>query len=145
MTNGRKWSASKNPLYRGDQANGVCVPNPGADKSIVRHILYLEGPGRETPYLSNTELLEIAERFAGSDGKIWQAFVADAKAFGVTHLSKSELISLLKGPGKGNAKWSSAFEVMRARQYVEQWSEHLLDFSQVEEPGVIIAKLYKKP
>jgi hypothetical protein len=34
----------------------------------------------------------------------------------------------LKGNGKGKARWSDPFEVMQARRYAEQWSEHLLDF-----------------
>ncbi|RKG75497.1 hypothetical protein D7W82_36660 [Corallococcus sp. CA049B] len=39
-----------------------------------------------------------------------------------------DLLSMLRGVGKGDAKWKNALEVMTARKYVEQWSEHLLDF-----------------
>lgn len=55
MTSKKTWKMSKDPLFRGDAKNAVCVPNPGADDSIVRHVMYLEGPGRETPYLSTSE------------------------------------------------------------------------------------------
>jgi len=50
-----RWRATQHPLFRGDAASGVGIPRPDADPSIVRHILYLDGPGRETPYLSTTE------------------------------------------------------------------------------------------
>jgi hypothetical protein len=43
---------------------------PGADTSIVRHILYLDGYGRQTPYLSTTERTEVAAIF-GARGRIW--------------------------------------------------------------------------
>jgi hypothetical protein len=41
-TNNKKWKASKDPLYRGDGKQSVCVPNPCADDSIVRHVMYFE-------------------------------------------------------------------------------------------------------
>ena len=133
---------SKDPLYRGDGKKSVCVPSPDADDSIVRHVMYFEGPGRETPYLSTSEEFELAENF--SNGTVWQTLVKIAKAESVGHISRTELLSLMKGYGKGNAKWPNAFEVMQARRYVEQWGEHLLDFREIEEPSPIVKKIFKK-
>jgi hypothetical protein len=42
-------------------------------------------------------------------------------------------VQLLRGTGKGDAEWPSAFEVLRARQYVEEWQEHLADFTSLAE------------
>ncbi len=53
-----KWRAAKDPLFRGDKKERVCEPQLDADTSLVRHMLFLEGPGRETPYLSCTEQIE---------------------------------------------------------------------------------------
>ena len=114
----QKWKASKDPLFRGDTAAGVRPPVPAADDSLVRHILYLEGPGRETPYLSTTESLDTARRFAGS-GAVWETSVSATRAHSVAHIANSELLAALKGNGKGKAKWSDAYEVMQARRYVE--------------------------
>jgi len=139
----KNWKPSKDPLFRGDRKSGINVPKPNADDSIVRHILFLEGPGRETPYLSTTEEYDVAEYFAQS-GTVWKTFVNDAKKEGVSHISRAELLSLMKGNGKGNAKWSSAFEVMQARRYVEQWGEHLPDFRQVVNPIETVKKIFKK-
>lgn len=136
-----KWKASKDSLFRGDTAAAVRLPTPRADDSIVRHVLYLEGPGRETPYLSTTESRDTARRFAGS-GAVWQTSVATAKANAVDHISNSELLSSLQGKGKGKAKWSDAYEVMQARRYVEQWSEHLLDFRDTQDVGATVAAAF---
>lgn len=145
MTQTFDWKKNKHPLYRGDRSERVCTPNPAADRSVVRHILYLEGPGRETPYLSNTESTEIAQRFAGNGGCVWQAFAPQAESLGVRHIAKSELLALLKGVGKGHAKWDSPFEVMQARRYVEQWAEHLFDFSGVGDADAAVRGVYAKP
>ena len=50
---------------------------------------------------------------------------------GAVHIPRSELVQLLRGYGKGNAKWDDAFEVAQARAYVEHWSEHLFDWVDV--------------
>ena len=139
----QKWKASKDPLYRGDVASGVRAPTPAADASLVRHVLFLEGPGRETPYLSASESLETARHFAGS-GAVWETSVGKAKESSVGHISNSELLSSLKGNGKGKARWDDAFEVMQARRYVEQWSEHLLDFREIEDPAAKVAEIFSK-
>lgn len=138
----KTWKSSKHPLYRGDAKNSVCVPAPTADDSIVRHIMYLEGPGRETPYLSTTEDHDVAEHF--SNGAVWQTMVKIAKAEGISHISRAELLLLMKGNGKGKAKWPRPFEVMQARRYVEQWGEHLLDFRCVELPGEAVGRIFSK-
>jgi hypothetical protein len=70
--------------------------------------------------------------------------VKEAKKEGVSHISKTELLNLMKGNGKGKAKWPSAFEVMQARRYVEQWGEHLLDFRQVDSTVEAVKKIFKK-
>lgn len=136
------WRMSKDPLFRGDGKNSVCIPNPDADDSIVRHVMYLEGPGRETPYLSTSEEYELAETF--SNGTVWKTFVTVARKESVGHISRTELLSLMKGNGKGKAKWPNAFEVMQARRYVEQWGEHLLDFRDVDSPIEAIRKIFSK-
>jgi hypothetical protein len=139
----RKWKSSKHALLRGDAKTGVQVPAPMADDSLVRHILFLEGPGRATPYLSATEHAEVAEHFS-KGGAIWQTFVAKANAVGVRHISNSELLAALKGNGKGKAQWNDPFEVMQARRYAEQWTEHLLDFRKTREPEQLVVKIFEK-
>jgi hypothetical protein len=142
MTSNKKWKMSKDPLFRGDAKDSVCVPNPDANDSIVRHIMYFEGPGRETPYLSTSENYELAENFA--NGAVWKTYVKRAKDRSVEHIGQTELLSLMKGNGKGKAKWPNPFEVMQARRYVEQWGEHLLDFRKVEEPAKATKAIFSK-
>ncbi|MEI7869450.1 MAG: hypothetical protein WCI11_16290 [Candidatus Methylumidiphilus sp.] len=137
-----KWKPTKDPLLRGDCKEGVRPPVPNADDSVVRHILYLEGPGRETPYLSATESREVAEYFAGPSGIVWQTMVSKLKERGITHLNKADLLTMLKGNGKGKAKWDSPYEVMQARRYVEQWSEHLLDFREIEDATTAVSQVF---
>jgi hypothetical protein len=76
-------------------------------------------------------MVEAAEFFAGSDGSVWCTSVTKARSHRVTHISNKELMGLLKGKGKGRGEWRSAIEVAQARRYVEEWAEHLLDFSSV--------------
>lgn len=142
MTSQKKWKISKDPLYRGDGKDSVCIPSPDADDSIVRHIMYFEGPGRKTPYLSTSEEYEVAANF--SNGAVWQTLVTIARAESVAHISRTELLSLMKGNGKGRAKWPNAFEVMQARRYVEQWGEHLLDFREIKDPAATTKKIFEK-
>lgn len=127
------WKLTRDPLYRGDSASELSLPTPSANRSIVRHILYLEGYGRETPYLSTSEALAAAQRFAGSQGMVYIAYPKAWPPFSVKHRPKKELLLLLKGKGKGDAEWPSAYEVMRARQYVEEAQEHLADFTDAHE------------
>lgn len=142
MTAKKKWKMSRDPLFRGDGKDSVSIPNPEADDSIVRHIMFFEGPGRETPYLSTSEEYELAENF--SNGSVWETSVKIAKKESVLHISRAELLSLMKGKGKGKAEWPNAFEVMQARRYVEQWGEHLLDFRKVENPSRVTEKIFSK-
>lgn len=108
------------------------MPSPKASDNIVRHIMYYEGAGRETPYLSTTEEEDVAQRFAGRNGVVRRTTAAKARFHKVTHISKKELMTLLSGKGKGRATWPSAILVAQARRYVEQWAEHLLDFSGID-------------
>jgi len=139
-----RWKQNRDPLFRGDMKDQISEPKATADSSLVRHILYLEGPGRETPYLSCSEVEEIAEKFAGKHGAVWKTHVKTAESLGVGHISKTELLVLLKGKGKGKAQWNSAFEVMQARRYVEQTCEHLLDFDDLPDAGAIAQKVFQK-
>ncbi len=79
MSKQSKWKSNKDPLFRGDKKEHVSVPNAQADTSFVRHILYPEGPGRETPYLSCTEVEDV-EMFAGKNGAVWVTMVKQARA-----------------------------------------------------------------
>jgi hypothetical protein len=114
----KKWKQSKDPLFRGDRKDGIGIPDPSADDSIVRHVLFLEGPGRRTPFLSTSEQYDLAEHFAQA-GAVWKVYVMNAKKKNVKHISNSELLGLMRGNGKGKAKWPEPYEVMQARRYVE--------------------------
>ena len=114
MTTRAKWKLSKGPVYRGENSARVTQPTPSAPKSIVRHVLYLEGPGRETPYLSASESEDTARRFAGRTGTVFLAQPKEWMDGNVKHRSRKELLGLLKGAGKGDAAWHSAFDVLRA-------------------------------
>jgi len=143
MTAPKKWRPSRDPLLRGDAITGVRAPVATANDSIIRHVLYLEGPGRETPYLSTSESMAAASRFAQA-GVVWKTLVKKAQANGVGHIGNSELLSLMKGNGKRKAKWDDPFEVMQARRYVEQWSEHLLDFRETSDPKTVVNLIFEK-
>ncbi|MBN1611669.1 MAG: hypothetical protein JW940_33855 [Polyangiaceae bacterium] len=128
MTAASSWRANHDPLYRGD-GRTLSSPDPKADPSIVRHILYLDGPGRPTPYHSTTESREVAARFAEPNGRVFETKARRITANGAKHVSRVELLGLLRGTGKGDARWRSAFEVMQARKYVEEWREHLVGYA----------------
>ena len=138
------WKKRRDPLFRGDSAAGVSHPDPGANDSIVAHILYLDGAGRSTPYQSTTESEDVALHFAGRQGRAYHTSAGRAEARSVQHIGLIELVKLLKGSGQGRAKWSSKFEVMQARRYVEQWAEHLLDYRGVASEDVprVVEELY---
>ena len=68
--------------------------------------------------------------------------VSKLKERGITHLNKADLLTMLKGNGKGKAKWDSPYEVMQARRYVEQWSEHLLDFREIEDATTAVSQVF---
>jgi hypothetical protein len=120
------WKLKDGILFRGDVKGGAALPVPSGDKSIVRHVLYLEGYGRTTPYLSATESKETAGHFA--NGQVYASQPSSWKLLGVEHRSRKELLGLLKGRGKGDAAWNNAFEVLQASNYVELHQEHLADF-----------------
>lgn len=121
----KPWRTTSDPLFRGCDDGGPGLPVPQADPSVVRHILYLDGPGRPTPYVSVTEHRETAARFG--HGSTWVTSAPTAAGEGFRHLSRKELMDWLKGTGKGPAAWPSAYEVAQARRYVEEHTEHLLD------------------
>jgi len=122
------WKASRDPLFRGDDRSAVKLPTPGADRNMVRHVLFIDGPGRPSPYLSTSEEWSTARRFAGSHGAVWETTVSLAVTHDARHIPRKELLSLMRGTGRGLAAWNSAVEVAQARRYVEEWDEHLLDF-----------------
>jgi hypothetical protein len=129
----QSWKLKRDPVYRGDRMREVSLPVPSASRSIVRHVLFLEGFGRSTPYLSASELRATADFFAGPGGKTYIGRPVEWPRLDVRHRSRKELVQLLRGTGKGDAEWPSAFEVLRARQYVEEWQEHLADFTSLAE------------
>jgi hypothetical protein len=139
----------EDPLHRGDDRDEVRLPDPDASESFVRHILYLDGAGRSTPYASTTEDETIAQRFAGSDGAVWHTLVAKIQQTSVRYVSKSELLGLLRRKGMGAAAWTKASEVQQARAYVEQWGEHLVDFRALKgtpekELRAVVTQLFTK-
>ncbi len=116
-------------LYRGDSRHGPETPVPDADRSFVRHILYIGGAGRESPYLSTTESEAIARtKYAGPKGMVRFTYVPHARELRVDHIGYLELMDLLQGRGKGRAQSRNAMQVAQARRYVEESLEHLLDF-----------------
>lgn len=102
----------------------------------MEHILYRGGLGRATPFSSVSESKETADHFAGRTGRVWRTARKAAVAQGAVHITRSELVHLLRGYGKGKAKWDDAFEVAQARAYVERWSEHLLDWAEVDPSSI---------
>ncbi|WP_139351673.1 hypothetical protein [Rhodanobacter sp. C06] len=125
----KSWKLGQDSLYRGDMDPGPTPPTFGADKSIIRHILYLEGLGRETPYLSTSELQSTAQYFSRNGGRIYVTNPSMWPSYNVAHIPRTMLNQLLTGKGKGNASWSRASDVRRARELVELHSEHLSDFA----------------
>jgi hypothetical protein len=87
----RKWKASRDRLYRGAARDAPGDPTPSADTSIVRHILYLGGAGRESPYLSFSEDEVVAERFAGKDGRVYHSSAPVLVQQEVGHISRRDL------------------------------------------------------
>ncbi|MBI4953463.1 MAG: hypothetical protein HY908_15645 [Myxococcales bacterium] len=110
------WRQKADPLYRGDDAAGVSLPDPVADASIVRHVLFLGGAGRPTPYPSTTAARAVAQHFAGSRGRVFVTSAPRAKGLGLGYIGRLELLKLPRGKGYGDARWPSAIEVMQARR-----------------------------
>lgn len=118
-------------LFRGDHVRGVAIPEPAADASIVRHILYLDGAGRPTPYTSTTHDRAIARTFSRPRGRIWETSVQQAQIHGAAHLPLDELLQNLRGKGHGARFAGRPSEVAQARVYAERHCEHLLDWRAV--------------
>jgi hypothetical protein len=140
------WKKKRDPLYRGDDATALSLPDPTARTSVVEHVLYLGGAGRRSPYQSTSESEGTAQRFAGRNGRVYQTTAPRAEGLGIVHIGQVELKKLLRGKGHGRAAGSSPLLVMQARQYVERWAEHLLDFSAVVDEDVprIVGGLYER-
>ena len=130
-------------LFRGDDAKSVALPDPRATRAVVSHILFLGGEGRATPWMSTTESKTTATHFAGPHGRVWTTDVPKAQHYGAKHVSKTDLLHLLKGYGKGKAKWGNAIEVAQARAYVLRWSEHLLDWKGHAAIAAAVAATFK--
>jgi hypothetical protein len=131
------------PLFRGDGSDAVVVPNPTADPSLVRHILYLGGYGRETPYLSTSADEGLAARFA-EGGRVWKTSGALAEQLGAKHLSQSELQTTLKSSTRGRASWTNARQRLLARKYVEQHAEHLIGFIPFKKTPTTVTGVVRK-
>ena len=127
----RKVGATRVPedgaLFRGDAHEGVAVPDPRADPSVVRHILYLDGAGRATPYSSTTDDPLIARSFA-RPGRVWRTSAARARLYGAELVDLEELLQNLRGSGRGDRFRGRPAEVAQARVYAERHHEHLLDW-----------------
>mgnify|MGYP000205040389 CR=1 FL=1 len=123
----RPWKESEDLLFRGDSVEIPDPPKPNADDSLVRHILQVDGPGQQTPFLSTTESEVTARYFALPKGFVLSTTVPVLREAELGYIGKKELLQLLVSRGKGDAKWHSAAEVKRAAQLVEQHAEHLAD------------------
>jgi hypothetical protein len=94
--------ANIRPLFRGDAADAVSVPDPTSKLSIVAHILFIGSYGRATPFTSTTESIDHAEHFA-KDGAVWETQVSTAVAAGATLAKKDvarESAWIREGKGK---------------------------------------------
>ncbi len=131
------------PLFRGDGTNAVSVPNPAADPSLIRHVLYLGGYGRESPYLSTSSDELLAGRFAAG-GRLWRTSPELAEHLGAKHLSQTELLATLKSSTTGRASWANARQRLLARKYVEQHAEHLIDFLPFKKSPTTITGVVRK-
>jgi hypothetical protein len=140
----QRTSKKEDPLFRGDRSDTVCVPAPGADPSLIRHILYLGGYGRESPYLSTSSEESIAAGFATGGGRVWKTSGQRAEHLGVKHLSQRELEAILRSSRKGRARWSNARQRLLAQKYVEQHAEHLIDFIPLKKTPAAVIKMFEK-
>lgn len=131
------------PLFRGDGSDAVSVPNPAADPSLIRHILYIGGYGRESPYLSTSSEESSAARFAAG-GRIWKTSGEFAERLGAKHVSQSDLQTILKSSTKGRAHWNNAWQRLQASKYVELHAEHLIDFIPFKKAGTSVKSVVHK-
>lgn len=119
----------RDPLYRGDLRDAVRLPVPHADRSFVRHVLQLEGPGMtDSPFLSTSEDRTAGQHFASRHGRVWTTTGRRLAEVGATDITHGTLIGAIKR-GTGPGAWPSASERQRARAYAMKWREHLADFS----------------
>lgn len=110
-------------LYRGNDDEVAGRPDPRANDNLVRHVLYLGGRGRASPYLSATADRNEAAEF----GPTWETTSAAVQASGARHLPNDALIAALKR-NRGRARWPSTRDRQRALKYAEQHGEQLVDY-----------------
>jgi len=110
---------------------------------LIRHILYIGGYGRESPYLSTSSEESSAARFA-SGGRVWKTSGELAERLGAKHLSQSDLQAILKSSTKGRARWNNAWQRLQARKYVELYAEHLIDFIPFKAAGTPVKSVVHK-
>jgi hypothetical protein len=121
-------------LYRGNDDEVAGRPDPAADRNLVRHVLYLGGRGRATPYLSITADRDEAAFF----GLVWQTSSAALASSGTKHLQNDALIAALKR-NKGRSRWPSTKDRLRAAKYAEEHGEELADFVAFEDGPTALA------
>jgi hypothetical protein len=135
-------------LFRGDASEAVSVPNPAADPSLVRHILYLGGYGRESPYLSTSSEETSAAKFARGGGRIWKTSGQRAERLGAKHLSQDALLAILKSSTTGRASRRNTRQRLEARKLVELHAEHLIDFIPLKKTsrgiGDVVNNMFEK-
>jgi len=126
--------SSDSPRYRGNDDEVAGRPAPKADSNLVRHVLYLGGRGRATPYLSITADRDEAATF----GALWKTSSAALRSSGAKHLPNDALIAALTS-NKGRARWPSTKDRLRAAKYAEEHGEELADFSAFDDESTALA------
>lgn len=96
---------------------------------MVAHILQFGGRDQPTPYTSTSDVLEYAKHFAFPGGIVWHTNEQTVTRLRARVISLGELRHLLRGFGKGKAKWNDAWEVKQALGLAEYWREHIIDWS----------------
>lgn len=137
----------EDPLQRGDSAHAVTPPAPKGPDSIVRHVLQVDDC--RSPYLSTTERISEAKRWAGKSGAVWRTFVAQIESAELRWISRAELLEMLKAGKDAAVAWPRRSDLLAAQQYVEESAEHLIDFRSLtdqssESVGAIVGNLFSK-
>lgn len=137
----------EDPLQRGDSAHAVTPPAPKGPDSIVRHLLQVDDS--RSPYLSTTERISEAKRWAGKSGTVWHTFVAQIESAELRWISRVELLEMLKAGKDAAVAWPRRSDLLTAQQYVEESAEHLIDFRSLtdqsgESVRAIVGSLFSK-
>ncbi len=88
----RPWKESEDLLFRGDSLEIPDPPDPTAEASLVRHILQVDGPGQQTPFLSTTESEETARYFALPKGFVLSTSVPVLQEADLGYIGNKELL-----------------------------------------------------